>query len=141
MTPNMTEHHSLPDLSSLVPLGLDFSSSETPPVPFGDAASGTRALAENVAFGLLAMTSDGRVAELEISGARIEALVRPATDGERALGHAVERARVGNRWAAFTDDELSYLADLDEFGGFPLGGSDHAVRDELHAEIDRRSAS
>ncbi len=135
----MTEHHSLSDLSSLVPLGLDFSSTQT--VPSGEAASGARALAENVAFGLLAMTPAGEVAELEISGARIEVLVRPATDEERALGHAVERARVGNRWAAFTDDELSYLADLDEFGGFPLGGSDHAVRDELHAEIDRRTAS
>jgi hypothetical protein len=141
MTPNMTEHHGLPDLSSLVPLGLDISSGEAPSVPSGDEASGTRALAENVAFGLLAMTQDGRVAELEISGARIAALVRPATDEERVLGHAVERALLGNRWAAFTDDELSYLADLDEFGGFPLGGSDHAVRDELHAEIDRRSAS
>ena len=137
----MTEHHSLTDLSSLVPLGLDFSSSEEQTVPVGGAASGTRGLVENVAFGLLAMAPDGQVTELEISGARIELLVRPATDDERALGHAIERARVGNRWAAFTNDELSYLADLDEFGGFPLGGSDHAVRDELHAEIDRRSGS
>ena len=50
-----------------------------------------RRLARDVAFGLLAMTQDGRVAELEISGARIAALV--GRHGRGARARACRRAR------------------------------------------------
>lgn len=73
---------------------------------------------------------------------------RAVSDAERALGAAIYRqdlrriADQGNRWAAFTDDELEALAD-DFDPGLGIGARcapDGSVMAELVAEIERRQS-
>lgn len=58
---------------------------------------------------------------------------------EDAYRYGFEAAR-RSRWAAFSDDDLDALADVDEFGAFPNRSYfDQPLYQELKAEIQRRS--
>lgn len=70
----------------------------------------------------------------------VEIRLLPAEPEERALGKLIEDVVAGNRWAAFTDAELGFIA----AGGFPHGIDDgapqwqHELGREAEGELERR---